>query len=122
MYKFEKLRVWQSAMDLVVEVYKFTKQLPKEETYGLRDQIRRASVSIALNIAEGTGDKSDKELIRYLYLSKKSLFETITGLKLTQRIYQLKPEQILKNCDNLGRSLQALINSLSKSQKLKTND
>ena len=115
MYKFEKLRVWQQAMDLAVEIYKFTKQLPKEETYGLRDQIRRASVSIALNIAEGTGDKSDKELIRYLYLSKKSLFETITGLKLIQRIYQLEPEQILKNCDNLGKSLQALINSLSKS-------
>jgi len=115
MYKFEKLRVWQQAMDLAVKIYKFTEQLPKEETYGLRGQLRRASVSISLNIAEGTGDKSDKELVRYLYLAKKSLFETVAGLKITERIYGLSPEQILENCDRLGRSLQALINSLSKS-------
>ncbi len=103
-------------MNLVEEVYRFTKRLPKEETYGLRDQVRRSSVSIALNIAEGSGAKGDNELIRYLYLAKKSLFETVTALRLTQRLYNLKPKNLLKNYDRLGRSLQALINSLSEKE------
>jgi len=92
MYKFEKLKVWQLAMDLAVKIYSFTKKLPKEETYGLKDQLKRACTSIALNIAEGTGGESDKELVRYLYLAKKSLFETITGLKLIQQIYNRRAE------------------------------
>ncbi len=96
--------------------------MPKEETYGLKDQLKRASISIALNIAEGTGDKSDKELVRYLHLAKKSLFETVTGLKLAQRIYNLDPVGVLKDCDELGKSLQALVNFLSKDQRPKTKD
>lgn len=122
MYKFEKLKVWQLAVDLAVKIYQFTNQLPKEETYGLIDQLKRAVISIALNIAEGTGGESDKELVRYLYLAKKSLFETVTGLKLAERLYQLDPSGILTDCNQLGKSLQALINSLSKDQRQKTND
>jgi len=114
MYKFEKLKVWQLAMDLAARIYIFTKQLPKEEMYGLKDQLQRSSTSIALNIVEGTGGESDKEMIRYLYLAKKSLFETITGLKLIQRIYHFDSSSILGDYGQLGKSLQALINSLTK--------
>jgi|SRR5580693_715420 hypothetical protein len=60
------LQVWQAAMDLAEDVYRITKNFPKEETYGLTVQLRRAAVSVPSNIAEGTGRSSDKELAQFL--------------------------------------------------------
>ena len=62
------LKVWQKSIQLVTRVYEVTKSFPKEELYGLVSQIRRASVSIPSNIAEGYGRFSEKELIHYLYI------------------------------------------------------
>ena len=60
------LRVWQEAMDLVVQIYRCTRRFPREETYGLANQLRRAAVSVPSNIAEGKGRSSDKELVHFL--------------------------------------------------------
>src|SRR3954449_6822302 len=72
--------VWQRSVDLAVEIYDATSKLPKEETYGLRAQIRRAAVSIASNIAEGMGRNSDGEEIQFFGIARGSLFELQTQL------------------------------------------
>ena len=79
-YRFENLKSWQLARSFISEIYKTTEKFPKNELFGLTNQIRRASVSIALNIAEGSERKSDLEFRRFLRISVGSLSEVITGL------------------------------------------
>ena len=69
---YKELIVWQKSMDLVVDVYKLVKLLPKEELYALSSQIRRAVVSIPSNIAEGYNRKSTKEYLNYLHFARGS--------------------------------------------------
>jgi four helix bundle protein len=80
---YEELIVWQKAMLLAKLVYGIQKQLPKEEVYGLGDQMRRAVVSIPSNIAEGFGRESDKEFKHFLSVARGSLFEVKTQLQLS---------------------------------------
>jgi hypothetical protein len=63
--RFRKLGIWARAMGLIDEIYKRTSKFPVTETYGLRSQLRRASISIAMNIAEGSGTGSDDEFNRF---------------------------------------------------------
>lgn len=65
MYRFEKLTVWQKAMEFCLKVYDLTKDFPKEELYGITSQLRRSATSIPLNIAECSGCKTKKELRVY---------------------------------------------------------
>jgi len=67
------LKVWQESMTLVVVVYRAIEDFPKHEIYGLTSQIRRATVSISSNIAEGAGRKGNKEFMRFLYIALGSL-------------------------------------------------
>jgi len=71
---YRDLKAWQTAMDMVRDIYRLTREFPKEETYGLTIQLRRAAVSIASNIAEVKGRSSDKELLHFLSNAKGSLF------------------------------------------------
>ena len=75
---FRDLRVWQQAMDLALETYRATGAFPKYELYGLAQQMRRAAVSVASNIAEGKGHRSDKEFQRFLFHARGSLLELET--------------------------------------------
>ncbi|MBO5720510.1 MAG: four helix bundle protein [Bacteroidales bacterium] len=77
---YKNLLVWQKAMDLVVEIYKISKLLPKEEKYGISDQIRRSAVSVPSNIAEGQSRNSIKEFIQFLSIARGSLAELETQL------------------------------------------
>lgn len=72
--------MWQKAMDLKEEVYRLVRLLPREETYALSDQLRRAVVSMLSNIAEGHGRGSDKEFVKFLTIARGSLFEVETQL------------------------------------------
>jgi len=83
---FHDLIVWQKAMDLVEANYKVTKSFPKEELYGLTNQIRRALDSIPSNIAEGQGRDSTKEFIHHLSIAYGSLYEVETQLLIAQRL------------------------------------
>ena len=76
--EFRDLVVWQKAMDLTVAIYSIVNHLPKEETFALSDQIRRAAVSIPSNIAEGQGRVTSKEFIRFLSMARGSLWELST--------------------------------------------
>jgi four helix bundle protein len=82
----QDLLVWQRAIDLTVCVYQLTKGFPKEETYGLISQLRRASVSVASNIAEGRGRLNPKEFRQFLGIALGSTFEIKTQLIVARRL------------------------------------
>ena len=84
-YKFEKLEVWQKALDYADLVYEIAGELPSHEQYGLRSQITRAANSIALNIAEGSTSQSDDEQSRFLGMAIRSLTETVACFHLIER-------------------------------------
>ena len=114
-FHFEKLLVWRDAMDLVTEIYQATKAFPREERYGLTDQLRRAVVSISANIAEGRGRYHTKEFVQFLYIARGSLYETITLLKAASSLVYLQPKEVnalLVQCQRVGSKLSGLINSL----------
>lgn len=103
-------------MDLVEGVYSATRQWPRDETYGLTNQVRRAVVSVPANIAEGQGRRNPREFARFLRISTGSLFEVETHLLIAQRLRYLdapavKPLLLLS--DETGRIISGLINSLN---------
>ena len=111
---YEELVAWQKAMLLAKTVYGVQKQLPKEEVYGLGDQIRRAVVSIPSNIAEGFGRGSDAEFKRFLAIARGSLFEVKTQLQLAESLGYLRlNEEILSLIDEVGKLLCGLSRSLT---------
>jgi len=75
MRDFRELKVWQKAHQLTLSVYKATRGFPKDEMYGLTSQMRRASTSIAANIAEGSGRGTDPEMVRFLHIAMGSAAE-----------------------------------------------
>ncbi len=110
------LIVWQKAMDLTVRVYHLTKSFPREETYGLTSQIRRASASIPANIAEGQGRRLSKEFQQFLANARGSLLELDTHLELSFRIGYLSKENHNELKDKInegGRILNGLMRSLN---------
>lgn len=110
---YEELEVWQVAMQLAERVYALQKQLPKEETYGLGDQIRRAVVSVPSNIAEGFGRDSTADFIHFLHIARGSLFETRTQLELAKRLGYLQvSNEIAATMDSVARLLNGLIRAL----------
>lgn len=79
-FKFEKLRIWQNSMDFGEEIFNMSKEFPKDELFILTSQIRRASDSIALNIAEGSTGQSYLEFVKFIGYSLRSLAEVVTCL------------------------------------------
>ena len=111
MRRYEDLLLWQKAMQLAKMVYLLQKGLPKEEMYGLGDQIRRAVVSVPSNIAEGYGRGSNAEFKRLLAISRDSLFEVKTQLQFAEGVGLLN---INEEVWNLIEEVGKLINGLSK--------
>ena len=93
-YSFEKLKVWQEAKKLVVDVYHLLDSFPKFEKYALCDQIRRAIVSVPSNIAEGSGRRSLKEQIHFLEISYGSLMETYNQLRIAIDLTYITEESV----------------------------
>lgn len=91
---YKDLIVWQKALDLVEMVYQVTRAFPKEELYGLTNQLRRAAVSIPSNIAEGHARSSTQEFHRFLSIAKGSLAEVETQLLIAQRLGYLSNDQL----------------------------
>ena len=106
------LDVWKESMTLAKEVYRLTKSFPKEETFGLASQMRRAAVSIPSNIAEGAARNSDKEFIQFLHVSLGSLAELETQLLLSRELGFLKDEDINGSLEQIRRMLLGLIKYL----------
>ena len=112
---YQDLTVWQRAMEMTVQVYELTQGFPREEIYGLTSQLRRASVSVASNIAEGRGRISQGEFRQFLGTAQGSNFEVQTQLEVSRRL-GLGSEVSLNKAKALsietGKMLSALIASL----------
>jgi four helix bundle protein len=112
---YRDLGVWQKAIALSVSCYRLTADFPREEMYGMTAQIRRASVSVAANIAEGHGREHTKTFIQFLRISQGSLKELETHFVLAEQIGLVGSEKVqplIVASDEIGRMLRALIRSL----------
>ena len=91
---FKQLKVWAEARDLAVETYRLTSTGPLAKDFGLRDQLRRAAVSIPSNIAEGDERDTDKDAVRFFYIAKGSIAELRTQLEIALQVNLLTSEQV----------------------------
>ncbi len=115
-FKFEKLTVWQRAIDLTGLIDDLTKSFPKEEQYVLTSQIKRAADSIALNIAEGSTGQSSKEFARFLGIAIRSAIEVVSCLYIAKKrnlINENVFQQIYQETEGLTIGIQALRKSLN---------
>ena len=117
---YRDLRVWKEAMDLAVDCYRLTKVFPKEETFGLTSQIRRAASSIPPNIAEGYGRDSAGHYVNFLRNAQGSLKELETHVLLSIRVglmREVDSESFFARCEAIGKMLRALIRSVQRFEK-----
>ncbi len=116
MHNFEKLKIWQKAMDVAIEVYSISLLLPTDEKFNLIHQIKKCAVSIPSNIAEGSGRNHNKEFIQFLGIANGSTFELITQLILAKRLSLVNEEKIqpiinqLVEVSNMNFSFQKTLN------------
>ena len=121
-FKFEKLEVYQLALDYVDEIYELANQLPQSENFNLKSQITRAATSVALNIAEGSTGQSDPEQARFLGMAIRSVLETVACLHIIQRRGFISEAQVLEqateNARLLAAKLHAFRNAIKTPQKV----
>ena len=110
MHNYHELKIWQEGRKLVKTVYSLSANFPKEEMYGLTSQIRRATISIPSNIAEGTGRTSDKEFNRFLDYAIGSLFEVETQIILANDLNFITTEDY----ETIHRDIKTLIRMIVK--------
>ena len=112
---YRDLLVWQKAISISVSCYQLTKDFPRDELYGMTSQIRRSSVSIAANIAEGFGREQTRPFIHFLRISQGSLKELETHLVIAEQVQLAQGrdvEPLMRATAELGRMLRAMIRSL----------
>ena len=122
---FKKLNVWQESIDLSKEVYKITSKALFAKDFGLRDQMRRAAVSIASNIAEGEESGSNKQSIRYFNIAKGSCAELLTQLIIANEIVYISKDDFTRfeeKCNKISAMLFNLIKARSLFEKNKWNN
>jgi four helix bundle protein len=119
---YRDLKVWQKGMELAVQCYQITSDLPASERFGLTSQIRRAAASIPANIAEGRARNHTKEFVQFLYIAHGSLAELETHLILGLKLKYFSDEivgKMLGSAAEIGKMLNGLINSLSGKESVK---
>lgn len=124
-FKFEKLIIWQKAMDFGEEIVAISREFPKDEVFNLTSQIRRAVDSIALNISEGAIGQSNEEFKRFMGYAIRSLAEVITCLHKAKKRNYINEEQFLKLYEssfhlmNMMTAFKKSINGKNKPQQEK---
>jgi len=119
MHRFVKLEVYQKALKFTGEVYRFSNLLPNDERFGIVSQLRRATTSIVLNIAEGAGAGSDMEFKRFLRMSLRSTYEVNSIFDIIKELGLVDSEiveNLRKNLDEISAMISGLIKSLNSSQ------
>lgn len=114
MKSHEELEVWRKAIDLADLTYDVAAKLPSDERYGLSDQIRRSSVSVPANIAEGAGRDSTREFLKHLSIARGSLAELTTHFVIIGRRRFVTPET-LRQADDLAGTVGRLLSGLQRS-------
>ena len=118
MRNFRKYDIWIDAVTFVTNIYNVTNRFPSHEKYGLSNQLQRASVSIASNIAEGSSRISEKEFAHFLRLSLGSAFEVETQLTISNNVGYLNDEHfqdLITKLFSIERQLNGLISTIRKS-------
>jgi len=118
MFRFEKLDVWQFAIEFADRVYEVTSRFPDMERFGLTIQMRRASVSVSSNIAEGSGRGSDADFARFVEIAYGSLMEVVSQAHIAKRQNWLlceNFEDLYERAERLARMLSGLRTSLGNS-------
>lgn len=108
---FRDLVVWQKGHQLALGVYSMTKSFPKEEMYGSTSQVKRSSVSVAANIAEGFKKKGKADKLRYFNIAQGSLSETEYYLILAKDLEYYDTEVLMMNASEVGKLLESYINA-----------
>lgn len=114
MRDFKKLQVWQKSHDFTVRIYRATETFPSSELYGLTNQIRRATVSIPSNIAEGCGRDTNPDLIRFLHIAMGSASEVEYQLLLAHDLRFLKTEDFQRLQDQITEIKRMLTGFIKK--------
>jgi four helix bundle protein len=112
MITHKNLEVWVKSIDFVIEIYRETKNFPKDELFGLSSQMRRSAISVPSYIAEGAARKSTAEFIRSLYISLGSLSELETQIIIAQKLKYIIKGNIANECSRIGKMLINLIRYL----------
>lgn len=116
---YKKLEVWKKAHALTIDIYKLSNKFPSEERYGMVSQIRRATASIPMNIAEGSGSLYEKEFIRFLGIARRSACEVeyqIILCKNLEYVNELEYMQLSSELKTVSRMLNGLIKNLVEKQ------
>ena len=116
MFKFEKLEIWQKAVEYADLIYDATRASPFEERFGLTGQLRRSVVSVASNIAEGTSRSSDADLARFIEIAFGSLLESVAELEIAKRQQFLKAE-IFETAYRKAEKLAKMLSGFRRSVK-----
>lgn len=114
-FRFEELAVWKKSIELYDETNKITSGFPKDEMFGITNQMRRSALSVSLNIAEGSGRPTKKDFKMFLGYARGSLFETVSNLHVCERrglISKTDYTVIYDECEVLSKMISALRNSL----------
>jgi four helix bundle protein len=114
-YSFEKLEAWILSKELTKMVYMVTKSFPSEEIYGLTSQLRRASVSISSNLAEGSGRTSKKDFAHFVQIAYGSMMELLNQLIIAEELEYIQKDELVKmreQIDKISLILTALRKSL----------
>lgn len=114
-FSFEKLIAWQKGRELALSIYKITRQFPKDETFGLTSQMRRCSISIASNLAEGSGRNSLKDKARFSEIAYGSSLELLNQLILSNDLEYINDETYIHIREKITE-VNMLIDGLYKSQ------
>ena len=116
---YKDLLIWQKGFQIVITTYKLTKTFPQEELYALTSQIKRASVSIPSNIAEGYGRNTDKSFSHFIDISRGSLYELETQLLIAKELEFIKDLDMFNHVISLineeSKMINAFYNSITKS-------
>lgn len=114
---YKELLIWQKGIKIVVSIYKLTKDFPKEEMYALTSQLKRASISVPSNIAEGFGRQTDKSFNHFLNISRGSLNEIETQLIIAKELDFVVDDNLFNEILFLIEEESKMINAFSKNLK-----
>lgn len=120
-HNFRELKIWKDALLVVKATYKLCAQLPLEERFALANQMQRCSVSIASNIAEGSGRGSEKEFLRFLNIAISSSFELETQLILVKEIFNMKIDKELEDLHTLQKMIRGFARSIKSTNSQQPN-
>lgn len=111
--------IYERAVQLAAEVYTLSRRLPSEEAFGLTSQLRRAAISVVLNIAEGSGASSGREFMRFLEIARRSVYEVEAGMEVGIRLALLADEDcrgVIAHTDQLAAMISAFRSRLCRRQ------